>query len=56
MSEDLTMQYPPCPSCGKRSLAAITEHICDICKEVYRLCPWCDNPEENIEERELNEL
>lgn len=45
-------EYAPCPNCGAKSLAAIVDHICQDCADLYRLClkcqpdyPFTDNDE-----------
>jgi hypothetical protein len=30
--------YLPCPICGERSLAEITDHSCQQCSETYKFC------------------
>lgn len=37
--------YPTCPRCGKQSLAAMVDHICEGCVDTYVYCVRCANPE-----------
>lgn len=39
MEPDLTLRE--CRQCGKPSLAAMVEHICEDCADVYVFCPQC---------------
>jgi hypothetical protein len=36
--------YPSCPRCGKQSLAAMVDHICEGCVDAYIYCVRCANP------------